>query len=170
MAVNLFLAKEKSRGDLLSAMGGRPALEEVSLVRSRPKTVNVPPKPLSPGLELSRQRSRKGLMTPAEPPRHRRPFSFADSVSPPDDKELSRKLLEFHARYRVATTLDNDYLDALDRSPDLCATPTIMSLSEVRLFVRARHQPSCLYPRGELGLPSMGFPATAHSRMSRASH
>ena len=153
MAVNLFLAKEKSRGDLLSAMGGRPALEEVSLVRSRPKTVNVPPKPLSPGLELSRQRSRKGLMTPAEPPRHRRPFSFADSVSPPDDPELSRKLLEFHARYRVATALDNDYLDALDRSPDLCATPTIMGLphNHLGMLWRGRSAHARLTLRAELG-------------------
>ena len=52
MSVNLFLAKESKR-DLLGAMGGRPAAEEVSLIRSRPKTVNVPPKPLSQAAQVT---------------------------------------------------------------------------------------------------------------------
>ena len=131
MSVNLFLAKESKR-DLLGAMGGRPAAEEVSLIRSRPKTVNVPPKPLSQGLDSP---DRKKAMTPAANARRPRSFMFDSGLSRPEDPELARKLTEFHARYRLSAALDYDYLDALDRSPDLCATPARMDPSEVMLFV-----------------------------------
>ena len=126
----------------LTQQAGRDERELVSLEASggykRPKTVNLPPKPMGEG-EFASGGQARASATPNI--KSRRPAariippapSLSDHLPTPDDPILSAKLRAFQARYDLSS-LTAEYFDALTSSPNLSAAPARIDPSQVRVY------------------------------------